>query len=252
LQSSTTTNIPIWVLTLERTPERQRFIEQQLNDLQLSYRIIYGVDGSNLSEAQESKYSPAAAKKTVGRPLVAGEIGCALSHAMIFEMIAEQSEEMVMVLEDDALVGEMFARFLDSVERLPRDWDLINLSTGAEQIGFGEPIFDIYRMCRFGDHAFGNRAILIRKSAAERLLELVYPVRWYADGLTGQPELSGLGTFGIDPPVVGHGYHDSDIWKDGHNLSGVPKLWALKAMLKLGVKDTVRTLMRRVHGLRIR
>jgi glycosyl transferase family 25 len=188
-------------------------MEEQLRKLNLKFEIIRAVDGRNIPDCDLKCYSRQDAVKCAGRELSPGEIGCALSHAKMWERLVEENLNEVLILEDDVVVGETFTRILDLRHKFPGDWELVNFMTSAKQIPFGAPIYDIYRVCRFKGHANGACAYLLGRAGAGKLLSHVYPIRWAADGMTGRTYITGLVSYGIDPKVMALGNFESDIWK---------------------------------------
>ncbi len=93
-------------------------MEVQLQALGMAYEIFPAVDGIQLSDDQLAKYSEVEAIKTLGRPLVKTQIGCALSHLNIYEKIVAEGISECVVLEDDIYIGKMFKDARSSSERL--------------------------------------------------------------------------------------------------------------------------------------
>ena len=65
-----------------------------------------------------------------------------------------------------------------------------------------EPLFDIYSFSRFVEPPGRTGAYCLKLSAAEKMLGFAYPVRYAADGLTGNSEKIGVKLFGILPEIV--------------------------------------------------
>jgi len=126
-------------------------------------------------------------------------------------IIAENLCE-VLILEDDVMIGEMLIRVLGARHQLPADFDMINLMTDVNQIPFGQPVCDIYRVCRFEGYANRTGAYLITRRGAEKLLSQAYPIRWPADGLTGRTYITSLISYGIEPRLLSLHHFESEIW----------------------------------------
>lgn len=219
--------LPIWVLNLERSPERRAFMAGQFSRLSLDYEIISAVDGLKLTIDELERYSKIDAMRCSERELLPGEIGCALSHARIWQKIVDENIEQVLVFEDDIMIGEMMFKVLEELHMLPVDWEFINFATNAGRIPFGEPVYDIYRICRFTCFANCTGAYLINNSGARKLLNHVYPIRWTADGLTGNSYITGLVAYGVDPLVVAQLNCHSDIHIDA-SYSKLPRSFKAK------------------------
>lgn len=90
--------IPIFVISLERAPERRHAITSHLDSLGLEYEVINGVDGKQLSEQEILDVLGE------GVSFDRGVIGCYLSHIKVYKLILERNISMALILEDDAIL----------------------------------------------------------------------------------------------------------------------------------------------------
>jgi glycosyl transferase family 25 len=222
---------PIWVVNLERSPERRQFMQQQFASLDLSYRIINATDGKKLSREELQKYSKPHALKMKRRELSEGEIGCALTHAKIYQQMLDENLEEVLILEDDIVLTQDLLEVLLQRRKFPPKWEAVNFAnTWAKAIPLGEPVCKDYRICRFKRIANRTSAYLLNRQGAKKLIEHVYPIRWTADDLVGLTYITGLHLYGITPSVVAPADFKSDIWSDGGEANELTfndrKMWA--------------------------
>jgi glycosyl transferase family 25 len=206
---------PIWVASLARSPERRRFMQQQFASLQLSYRIINAIDGKKLSREELQKYSERQALKVKRRELSTGEIGCALTHAKIYQQMLVENLEEVLILEDDIVLTQDLLDVLLQRRKFPPEWEAVNFAnTWAQAIPSGGPVCKDYRICRFKGIANRTSAYLLNRQGAKKLIGHVYPIRWPADDLVGLTYITKLHLYGITPSVVAPADFKSDIWSD--------------------------------------
>jgi len=222
---------PIWVANLERSPERRRFMQQQFASLHLSYRIINASDGKQLSREDLQKYSKRHALKFKRRELSTGEIGCALTHAKIYQQMLDENLEEVLILEDDIVLTQDLLHVLLQRRKFPPKWEAVNLAnTWAQAIPLGEPVCKDYKICRFRGIANRTSAYLINRQGAKKLIEHVYPIRLPADDLLGLTQITKLRLYGITPSVVALADFKSDIWSDKGEANGLTfndrKMWS--------------------------
>lgn len=194
--------IPIWILNLERSGDRRKYMERQLNELNWRFEIIPAVDSKHLRSEDLKYYSAQEAMKTIQRELKPGEIGCALSHARMWERIVAENIEEVLILEDDVTIKRELLDVLGWRSTFPEDWEFINFRTDVQKIPFGSPVHTKYRICRFQSYANRTCAYFINTKGAKKLRDHVYPIRWAADGLTGRTYISDLVSYGIHPDLV--------------------------------------------------
>jgi len=88
--------IPIFVISLARAPDRRDAISKHLTSLGLKFEVIDATDGIKLSqEEQLGLLAP-------GVKYVPGVIGCYLSHIGVYKKIIDENITVALVLEDDA------------------------------------------------------------------------------------------------------------------------------------------------------
>ena len=119
-----------------------------------------------------------------------------------------------MVLEDDIILGKYFIEILNSLEKLPRDWEMINFCTDAALKPFGDFVYDIHRAAHPTKYANRTSAYLINLAGAQKLLRKAYPIKMPVDGLTGRTYITNLIHYAIYPQTVVLSDFQSDIWKD--------------------------------------
>ncbi|MBL0355784.1 MAG: glycosyltransferase family 25 protein [Chitinophagaceae bacterium] len=121
----------IYVVTLERAMDRHLHIQQELAGL--NYTLMYGADKKNMNvdELVSRKiYDPVSAKQKhiMHKDMTKGEIGCSLSHTMIYQDIISNNYQKVLVLEDDVVVDKNAIQLFSAItSELPADWQLFYL-----------------------------------------------------------------------------------------------------------------------------
>lgn len=145
-----------------------------------------------------------------------GHIACALSHARMWHQMLADNLNEVLVLEDDALIGESLIDILRSRQKFPLNWELMNFFTDVQRVTFGTPVIGNYKFCRFKGNANRTSTYLINRRGAKKLLKHCSPIRYSVDGLTGRTYVTGLISYGIEPQVAALSDYanDSEIWKD--------------------------------------
>jgi glycosyl transferase family 25 len=211
----------IFVVTLPRACERQRHARARLAGL--DYRFHFGADAARLDLAtleQDGTYDPCRARRVsrLGRPMSAGQLGCALSHRQIYEETVRHGWSRVLVLEDDVGPTVEIASAAAALAELPEDWELLyagwsnfevvtpgmRLKRAAyvglsalqlmkwtpEQVLRMHPAAHSLHLRRAGLH-HGTFAYAFTLGAAQKLLAAQTPVAWVADQLLIHLVLSG-------------------------------------------------------------
>lgn len=105
----------IYVINLARSADRWGKISNQLSSMGLEYERIEAVEGRHLSESEIKNYFDGKKFELVSsHELVAGEVGCALSHINIWQKIVNENQTGAIILEDDVVLKESFVDFLSS------------------------------------------------------------------------------------------------------------------------------------------
>ena len=144
----------LYVINLDRTPERFMPLKKQLEGFGLPYTRWSGTDGYKLVltgpqgqvftgqalKAGKAAFAMGEAYQLhVGKmPLTyvpqdyfmtAGELGCAASHFSLWHHIAQQQLSWALIFEDDAQLSANFSKELETLlGRLPGGWDIVYLS----------------------------------------------------------------------------------------------------------------------------
>lgn len=172
---------PIFILSLEKDAERRQALLGALGNLGLDFEVMIGIDGrSGLNPRHEAMIDRAAAGARVGRMLSDGEFACALSHRSIQEAVLSRGLEGAVILEDDAIVDERFARFMEQRKYLEADMILLDHGAGRFWPGATQFFDEIraYRVAIQGSRATGYS---ISREAARHLVAKATPVAGLAD-----------------------------------------------------------------------
>lgn len=122
----------IFMINLERRPERRIKMERSFKEIGLTVEIVPAVDGQTLNDEslQEIgvRFLPGYADPYHNRPMTKGEIGCFLSHFWIWEKMRMEKLNEILVLEDDIRFEPYFKErtmgLLDEARRIG-GWDLM-------------------------------------------------------------------------------------------------------------------------------
>jgi glycosyl transferase, family 25 len=122
--------IPVFVISLERTPERLATMRGQLDALRVPFIWIKAIDGQHLSKQDLRRIMPRPNNLLLRYPLSAGQIASTASHRLTIERIWESRADFACVMEDDGELDLTFPEFLDRdwLETLP-PFDILKLAS---------------------------------------------------------------------------------------------------------------------------
>ena len=92
--------MPVFVLNLAHNPDRKQYMQNILQDIPITYEFfpaVYGKEIKNIGEVYDENKS----LRILKRKLNIGEIGCALSHRLIYKKMIDENIPQALILEDD-------------------------------------------------------------------------------------------------------------------------------------------------------
>ncbi|MEM1317362.1 MAG: glycosyltransferase family 25 protein, partial [Pseudomonadota bacterium] len=221
----------IYIINLDRSPERLEMQQQQLDRLGLSFERVEAVDGSTL-DLPHPALDEAGFRRRHGKTINPNELGCTLSHIRAIETFAKSQHDYAVILEDDADLSDAFESVVNATIEQSRRWDLVKLNrrhSGAPVMI--APLTPNHRLVVYLTKQSGGVGYRINRKAAEALLKGLLPMRIPYDHEFDRGHAHGLTVLGVVPPVVkdnlkigstiGYGYA-------GDNPSGKPLIKARK------------------------
>jgi len=190
----------VYYINLDKRPHRRSQIGTQVARLKGLVREtirVSAVDGSRLSgiDPQVVSFQGRAdlrnPSKKFGLTLTRGAVGCAMTHKSIWEDVATTKKDLVLILEDDAVILPDFRKKISSIiSELPATWDILYLGSGGGG-GRGDPAPLTLRnsgkksisphLAQPSSRIYGLFGYAINWRGAERLLKRVFPLRYQID-----------------------------------------------------------------------
>lgn len=208
---------PIFIVNLERSEPRRKFILGHLHQLGLTGTVFPAVDGRTLDLADLERrqiYRDEFAHEKFSRSLSMAEIGCALSHVGLYEMLVRENIDVALVIEDDVELVDGFAGRLTTImKELPEGWDVLQLyftCSDVERISEHLVRFPMKKALPVGAPGY-----VITKRGAQKLIDNAYPIHYPADSLIGRSPRWGTNVYGASPQLVSvNNVFPSTIWSD--------------------------------------
>jgi glycosyl transferase family 25 len=199
---------PIWIISLERAFERRTRVAAAFDDLNLPFELMDAIDGNELTPEQIARYSNWRALFGMGRPMAKGMFGCSLSHLAAWERMVDEGVPVVAIFEDDVEPSPALAEVLESLDRLPADWDVVTLHSLFESAG-PQPIDALaiagdHQICTYRRTPMGAQGYLLRIEAARRLCSVATPIAYPPDELLFRARPAKLIRYGVEPSVLVH------------------------------------------------
>ncbi len=117
---------PIYVINMAKDTARMASMGQQLAAQGLDFERVEAVVGRELTaEQRRTSYSKFWYSLLMGRQPSAAELGCNLSHRMIWKMMLDRGQDWAIIFEDDALLSPEFSNALPLFEKSTEACDVV-------------------------------------------------------------------------------------------------------------------------------
>jgi len=193
---------PIIVISLKDENERRNSMKSALDSLRLPFLFFDAVDGrGRLPSEYECKIDREAAHTRIGRPMSDAEFGCALSHAGVYQRMQDNNLKGGIILEDDAIIGENFKRFVLEKHYINHNMLFLAHSDGYAYRSDRKILFKGNTAWKLRKNPNRTTAYSLHSAVAEKILKLMNPIHRTADDWPC--DLSNFGARIVHPSMVG-------------------------------------------------
>jgi len=192
--------LKIVVISLERSLDRRKLVEKEMQKISLPWSFLNAVDGSALI-APPIEYKPGKVKRLQGYALTPNEIGCYLSHKEAWKRCV-QEDAPTLILEDDFVLAPDFEAILNIVLEASNCWNFIRLQ-GLYEVPH-QLLFEIggVRFVRNEGDAVGATAYLLKPEVAKQLIKHSVDIYEPVDHFLEHHQKHGLEFLAIHPYPV--------------------------------------------------
>ena len=167
--SSSLLPVQILVISLERSLDRRKKVEQEMQKISLPWGFLDAIDGSKLAEVPV-EYKSKKVKRLQGYELTPNEIGCYLSHKKAWQRCVE-SGIPTLVLEDDYVLSTNFQDILMTTLGEMNQYGYVRLQ-GLYEVPCQEILtLPGVRLVKNRGDAVGATAYLLRPDIARELIK---------------------------------------------------------------------------------
>jgi len=216
--------VGIFLINLDRSPDRLRFIRKFTDDMSYDFNRISAIQGDTLE--------PSEIKKLVDYPNFfghpsPGELGCYLSHVKTWKAFLESEYEYALILEDDVGFGpKHLEKTIEELKYLTNFWDLVKFNNYIKSGGKPSRLLKLESgsyLSMYFQRTVSAGAYLINRKAARNLVQKSLPMRLPIDLYFNRDWELDIKFTGIErPPIAYQLYGDSEI----ENLSKSPDIEA--------------------------
>ena len=192
--------IQILVISLERSVDRRKKVEQELKKISMPWNFLDAVDGSSL-KSPPVEYKARKVKSLQGYELTKNEIGCFLSHKQAWQRCVEKNLP-TLIFEDDFVIDANFENILASLLNQGDRWSFVRLQ-GLYEVPFESLVegahFSLVK--NLGD-AVGATAYLLKPEVAKKLIRASSDIYEPVDHFLEHHQKHGLEFLALRPYPV--------------------------------------------------
>ena len=167
-ESFSNNDLKVYFINLNENIDRWEKIKNTLPNL-VRFNAI---NGKNINAGELIKNGFLTKKNTL-RP---GQLGCALSHIQVMNLIKNQKEEYALILEDDVIIPKNFQEIFNSLKQFfPQKWDVIFLG-GCNIHGKKYNEKFIIPTNNSGSKNLCMHAVLLNKNNVDKILKILKPL----------------------------------------------------------------------------
>lgn len=198
-----TRDFQIYIINMDRSPDRLDAMAKQLGTLELQYERIPAVDGTALKMDDcevQSVIDFDHWSRFHHRDALPAEIGCYLSHLRALESFMNSGHKYGVILEDDADISPALADVLEGLKNASDQWDLVKLHSSHP--GYQRTCADLgegNRLTSFITQTGRATGYVISKKAVGRLYQQLIPARLPFDHIFDRNFEHGLKLRGVMP-----------------------------------------------------
>jgi glycosyl transferase, family 25 len=96
-------DLGIWLINLDRDTQRLARMQQQLVAMGLDYTRFAAIDGRAQADELAARVDAATYARNMGQNVTPGHIGCYASHVAVWEQVAQPTQPVALILEDDVV-----------------------------------------------------------------------------------------------------------------------------------------------------
>ena len=191
---------PVFVISLSDATARREKISHSLSLFGIPFSFFDAVDGrQGVPENMLKRVDRKAAFNRLSRDMTDGEIACALSHLLVYEHVVENKLPGAIILEDDAVSGKAFERFVKERCYLRKGMILFAYERARARKKSNEPLFEGYCLLKLALPGYLAVGYSIDFSAAQVLAAQSSPITCVADWSC---DIIKLGAYAVSPPII--------------------------------------------------
>lgn len=157
------------IISLAGDHSRKEHARTEMNKLTLPWMFVEAVNGKNLTHIPH--YDAKKGLRLVGFEMTRGEIGCFLSHRLVWQHCIDTQTNTI-VLEDDFVFEPSIERAIESAIRYEALWEILRLQAMTEVDSKKITELEEFNFYHNLADPLGTTAYIVKPSSAQTLLKM--------------------------------------------------------------------------------
>ena len=176
-------NMKVFIINLKESTDRRQSMIEEMKKTNLQYEFFDAVNGKDIKNI-EDVYDHNYAVTKVGSPLNLGEIGCCMSHLLIYKKMIDENIGRALILEDDIIISEKIDEIIKEILEFNLQNTIVLLGQSSKKLKrkIYKTKLDVgYTLSKLFNSGYGAYGYIIDNKAAEKLYHFNYPVKYASD-----------------------------------------------------------------------
>ena len=166
-----------YIINLDRSRDRWELTSQKFQKLGFNVIRIPAISGKDLTFPHPD-FAAWRYFFFYGRKMYPNKVACYLSHIRAIRTFLESGKDHAMICEDDVTPDSGLAEIIQDAMKYAHSWDLLRLNGGKQpsNLDFAQ-LSNGYSLCSDLRYTSGNGGKVINRTAAEKIVKKLMPMR---------------------------------------------------------------------------
>ena len=160
-----------YVISLKSATARREHISNEFGKQNINFEFFDAITPNEIQETAQ-----ALGLNVSDTELTVGEIACLLSHVSLWKRALDEQSDYIAIFEDDIYLGENSDYFLNNINWIPKDIDIIKLEAFSKKVKIAykslSQSFNKRRLYKLNGIHLGCAGYILSRNSYEELIEL--------------------------------------------------------------------------------
>jgi glycosyl transferase, family 25 len=167
--------IGVWLINLPENHDRMMKMTEQLNRLDIPWKLFPAVNGREKYEELIKLADPVAYSRNMGSPILPGKLGVYASHTAVWKEFIQSNLELALIFEDDVVFHDDFLEAVASACAAQNHWDIVRFNCVRAKLPISQGRIHKWQLNAYVGPFTGNAAYMVKKDIAAKLVREIGP-----------------------------------------------------------------------------